>query len=869
MKADSAANRSTEPGESQAKSGAPSITDNISDQQRQTKRERRCRIAATAMVGATLASSVLVTADATSVYEGESLPQVLLVLLTVLVASFGSFAFLPSGSRWRLWSGLLSVLVVCLLLSTFRATWFANGRAAWNGFWHVIALLALGMMTSHLSCHRAVARAFSQLLFVGAIALSVHALHQVAISLPETRAAYERNPDQALAELNLDAPPGSATRARYESRLYSTEPLATFALANSLAVLLSGALVALSFWIAHMLRTLPVNRSAVVAAGVAWLLILTAWLLTKSRTAYLSVIVVAAVTIGLWWWQQRRDSASGINPLVKHQPKWIAAVALSCIIAFGALVTLLARDQLILSEAPKSVAYRLEYWQASARMILDFPLSGVGLGNFQSYYPRYKLETASEIVADPHNWLFDIAATCSLPALVLTLIALVTLLSHSWASNQLARRLSDEEGRTSKRPHADTRGKHTRAEAPDRQMVMALVAGAALGWLFTAAMQWFVNASIDVEASTLGLIIGLILIAFMRRSAEPSESQIGSAALAGAITMLVCLLASGSWQASGLAMPLAVWLGICAAGAKGRTKPTLMAPQPQGKQLQTSRLPTTQLQTTRLQTTGATLAARAVALGLLFAFVLQSWRPVNMSWTKQQSALAAISAGVLDAARGAALASVAADSIDPAPRRLLVQVLALEAERQTSQQFETATERVAVAIERLLECDPSSSQNWSFAGEVTITLAARAELLAGDRVNVFAEATHDPAAIDATIESGTVNVAAMGEVGENLLTQAEQLFSDAIERYPSNVALHVQRAVILALLDKPAEARRAAQDAFKLSEATPHLDRKLGMLQVWLPPPLAAAHFPQSATVRLGSSMWVQAEPLCALLRKP
>ncbi len=66
-------------------------------------------------------------------------------------------------------------------------------------------------------------------------------------------------------------------------------------------------------------------------------------------------------------------------------------------------VGLLASDSLVLSEAPKSIAFRLEYWQAATRMIIDYPLTGVGLGNFQSYYPSYKLPAASEIIADPQQ----------------------------------------------------------------------------------------------------------------------------------------------------------------------------------------------------------------------------------------------------------------------------------------------------------------------------------------------------------------------------------------------------------------------------------------------------------------------------------
>ena len=40
-------------------------------------------------------------------------------------------------------------------------------------------------------------------------------------------------------------------------------------------------------------------------------------------------------------------------------------------------------DVQVLSEAPKSVLYRLEYWQATARVIAQYPIFGCGPGNFQ------------------------------------------------------------------------------------------------------------------------------------------------------------------------------------------------------------------------------------------------------------------------------------------------------------------------------------------------------------------------------------------------------------------------------------------------------------------------------------------------------
>jgi hypothetical protein len=66
----------------------------------------------------------------------------------------------------------------------------------------------------------------------------------------------------------------------------------------------------------------------------------------------------------------------------------------------------------------------LEYWKSTTKMIGDRPFFGVGPGNFQDFYTQYKLPAASEEIRDPHSWLFEIAATAGLPALLVLCVVL-------------------------------------------------------------------------------------------------------------------------------------------------------------------------------------------------------------------------------------------------------------------------------------------------------------------------------------------------------------------------------------------------------------------------------------------------------------
>jgi O-antigen ligase len=77
-------------------------------------------------------------------------------------------------------------------------------------------------------------------------------------------------------------------------------------------------------------------------------------------------------------------------------------------------------------EAPKSVRYRLEYWQPTLRLLMDDPLLGPGLGDFRSHYLRYKLPQSSEEILDPHNFILDAWANGGLLAL-LAVVGVVVL----------------------------------------------------------------------------------------------------------------------------------------------------------------------------------------------------------------------------------------------------------------------------------------------------------------------------------------------------------------------------------------------------------------------------------------------------------
>ena len=98
-------------------------------------------------------------------------------------------------------------------------------------------------------------------------------------------------------------------------------------------------------------------------------------------------------------------------------------------------------DSKILTEAVKSLSFRMEYWESSTEMAVDHLWTGVGPGNFRDHYTFYKQVGASESIADPHNWLLEVLTSFGLPVLVLLCLAIGVALLRV-LNSELIRRTS-------------------------------------------------------------------------------------------------------------------------------------------------------------------------------------------------------------------------------------------------------------------------------------------------------------------------------------------------------------------------------------------------------------------------------------------
>lgn len=761
---------------------------------------RKIWSSATFLLGTMLVWCMLAPQDSVSVFDGSAVPQnlfwLVLAVLTSLAVALVGLHFQFSGRQWLIVGGCL----VWFVLATILAGRDNNPRIAWNGFWQVIAFSGCYFSARALAANPQTQFSIVLVLLTGSIALAIHGLHQVWIEFPADRARYLADPEKVLAEVGIDAPVGSVARRRFEDRLlHSSEPYATFALANSLAVLLSGGIVLLFGLSVAALRgegdwrqsnSKPkhskLSRSTIaayLALTVAAIVMLLCWFLTRSRIAYPALLVG-----GAYWF-----AASGLRAQeLKRYLTWGLVIGGGGIVA--GLIWILRNDSLVLSEAPKSLSYRLEYWLATLDMLKEHWLFGIGLGNYQSYYPIYKLPAASEIIADPHNWLLDIFVSLSVP---------LGCVLATWMGVRLFSTTPDPSGQLlSSSPDAIELPPHP----SDLHNSQVLLWGASLGGVICALLLSLLNG-MNLSITAVTWLPAALCVFLLRRRLGTNLVNLKVTGRAAAITMLVCLLVSGSWQASGIAVPLLLMLVLGDESAKAEWK----SPKPDDSCSGWSKW-----------------AICFLPMVGLLVFLFQCWRPTTTSWSLTQQA--ANAANPEDQLR-LTISAVQADRLNSEPLRWQAELLVKAAELASSEQFPRLAEQSREVIETWLEIDSVKSLNWEWAGRQALVLTAKAQNLGLDE--------------------------------QKFLELALGYYEQAVARYPSSIGLRAQMAVNLSIAGKWKESKRELDAAIELDKQTPHLDKKLNSQLLWLP------LLPEGAEQQFEAQQPnVEAEPMSDWLRK-
>jgi O-antigen ligase len=262
---------------------------------------------------------------------------------------------------------------------------------------------------------------------------------QHAVSLPQAAAEWGPKIDRLREGLSRGDPDPKLIRdfaaagiptsepglTQFSKRLvHSQEPFGMFALANTFGGMLATGvcLLTVAWWKCRGGMSRPTWWLYGLMVGVVgWCV-----LLTKSRTALLALLLAL-----LWWgWSLLRETPA--RGSIGRVAKWFVGGVAVVVLAGWGLIQLGVWDRWVISEAPKSLIYRLQYWTGGARLIAEAPWLGIGLGQFRGRYLQVKLPEASEQIADPHILWLDAWTNGGLLSVVGLLIGLVWFLDRLW-----------------------------------------------------------------------------------------------------------------------------------------------------------------------------------------------------------------------------------------------------------------------------------------------------------------------------------------------------------------------------------------------------------------------------------------------------
>jgi O-antigen ligase len=359
--------------------------------------------------------------DSIEVQQGAARYVVAWLLVTAIVALVSFPRVLTADV---IVDGLAWSMAGWMAISLYAQHEQANVRLGVNecGWW--LATAAVITVSRRVATDRVTTLALLRLFAVVAVGVAIYGWHQWWIGIPKMIADYQRDPEAMLEQVGIVAEKGSAMRVVFENRLYDGGPTGTFALANSMAVMLLGGLVVVTGLYIVARPTLARVQQFVYLAAVA--IVFGMVIVSRSRSAVLAFLLLVA-WVGVMQFRQRAG-------------RWMRALRLrSLLIVIGSMLVVgggllyALRGTEWLEQAPASVAIRLNYWRASLGMLSDSPWFGVSPGQFKASYESYRAAASNEQISDPHQFLLQIATAGGLPALAILVVMIICMAWRSGA----------------------------------------------------------------------------------------------------------------------------------------------------------------------------------------------------------------------------------------------------------------------------------------------------------------------------------------------------------------------------------------------------------------------------------------------------
>jgi O-antigen ligase len=320
--------------------------------------------------------------------------------LLVLARRLSDRAYVLRGA----WSAVLLAGVAAWALAS--GLWAADKYAALVGAAHWVAAAAMLWAAAQL------VRSWLRLRMVAALALGLllacftHSMFHQFVDLPDTKAHWEKNKAQILADRGLANDPFLAKQ--FENRVLAGELMGFFVSSNSM-----GAVVVLLLTVSAGLGVQRIldDRSDHVGYGLLIVVPLAAWMLLKtgSRTALATPLLAGALLAVAW---RTRGRLAERSKTAFWAGVGVVALGAAAVVGHGLFHGTLFHE---------SMTFRWRYWVGAARVFAHHPVLGVGWENFGWYYPSARLAEAAEEVKDPHNFVVRFAAELGAVGLLLAL----------------------------------------------------------------------------------------------------------------------------------------------------------------------------------------------------------------------------------------------------------------------------------------------------------------------------------------------------------------------------------------------------------------------------------------------------------------
>ncbi len=306
------------------------------------------------------------------------------------------FAVRLSASKYRMSGfeyGILIFIAACVI-STIAAS---NRRAAITDSITILSAMLPAVVLSNLL--ETIER--KKILLFVLIAMGIANVYQSSEQFFSSNKLmieqYEAEPAVQLQKLGIE--PGSFQHMLYENRLYSKDVRGFFTTGNSV-----GSLLVLAIFCTFAAFDFKVNLSEKrntlkrLWLPTALLLVLFAGLLE----AHSKGAIVSLAAAGLLLFLSVRFSQT----LRRHRGLIILAAIILIILCAAFIISYGVTHNTL--PGGNSMLVRWQYWSATAKIIANHLITGIGGGNFDSYYTYYKVPEALETVRDPHCFVLSI-----------------------------------------------------------------------------------------------------------------------------------------------------------------------------------------------------------------------------------------------------------------------------------------------------------------------------------------------------------------------------------------------------------------------------------------------------------------------------